>query len=186
LRSSSYRQISRMKVAIVLFTCLAVASAQQIFQQRRFQPPQQPSRVEVDDRSWGSEYHYSWRHDGNRKYTGEQAAQYCRGLGGGWQPISIESSEENDFVSIVILSEGLSYIWTGATLSGSGWNWPSGAQFNGIAWSHTGFLKRPQPDSADYRGENCLGILDNFYNDGVKWHDIGCHNLKPVICERRG
>jgi hypothetical protein len=28
-----------------------------------------------------------------------------------------------------------------------------------------------------------LGVLNNFYNDGVKLHDISCHHTKPVICE---
>nr|CAD7593789.1 unnamed protein product [Timema genevievae] len=31
--------------------------------------------------------------------------------------------------------------------------------------------------------ESCLSILNNFYNDGVKWHDVACHHLKPFVCE---
>lgn len=31
--------------------------------------------------------------------------------------------------------------------------------------------------------ESCLSILNNFYNDGLKWHDVACHHLKPFVCE---
>ena len=33
-----------------------------------------------------------------------------------------------------------------------------------------------------YLGE-CLAILNNVYNDGIKWHDVACHHRKPTICE---
>lgn len=56
----------------------------------------------VDDRNGRSEYHYSWRHDGGRDYTGQQAASYCRGLGGGWAAVSINSGNENTYVSRVV------------------------------------------------------------------------------------
>nr|CAG4638433.1 EOG090X05Q1 [Cyclestheria hislopi] len=32
-------------------------------------------------------------------------------------------------------------------------------------------------------GEPCLAILNNFYNDGIKWHDVACHHEKPFVCE---
>merc|ERR1712083_352958 len=47
-------------------------------------------------------------------------------------------------------------------------------------WSHTGGAGLPQPDNRA-AGENpphqetCLGILNNFYADGIKWHDVACH-----------
>lgn len=31
--------------------------------------------------------------------------------------------------------------------------------------------------------ESCLSILNNFYSDGIKWHDVACHHLKPFVCE---
>ncbi|CAL4115889.1 unnamed protein product, partial [Meganyctiphanes norvegica] len=161
---------------------------QPALQQQLFQAPQQSVGTAtglVDDTFGGSEYHYSWRHDGNRKYTWGQANRYCRGLSGGWQPISIESAGENDFVTKVVQGELLKYIWTGATQAGLVWSWPSGGAFNGIAWSHTGGASQPQPDNREQGGENCLAVLNNFYNDGVKWHDIACSHLKPVICERK-
>ena len=180
-----------MKLIIVLLTFVAAASSQSFNSFRsfrrpsRFQSQQTRTSVPIDDRFDGSEYHFSWRHDGNQKYTGQQAAAYCRRLGGGWQPISIETDAENSFVSRIIQSNRLNYIWTGATRSGSRWSWPSGRSFRGIAWSHTGGIGRPQPDNRDRRGENCLAILNNIFRDGIKWHDIGCHHTKQVICERR-
>jgi hypothetical protein len=28
-----------------------------------------------------------------------------------------------------------------------------------------------------------MAILNNFYDDGIKWHDIACHHRKSFICE---
>ena len=39
-----------------------------------------------------------------------------------------------------------------------------------------------QPDNRE-GDETCLAVLNNFYNDGVKFHDVSCHHRKPVICE---
>ena len=51
----------------------------------------------------------------------------------------------------------------------------------------SGHLKIPQPDNAeeDINGsrESCLGLLNNIYNDGIKWHDIACYHPKPFMCE---
>jgi len=60
-------------------------------------------------------------------------------------------------------------------------------------WSFTGhktqFAGRnvSQPDNAEYDINNsteaCMGILNNIYKDGIKWHDIACYHTKPFICE---
>ncbi|XP_068237477.1 uncharacterized protein [Palaemon carinicauda] len=134
----------------------------------------------------GSEYHFSWCADGNQKYEWQQAINYCSALGHGWQGISIEDLSENQFVTQTILNHNLEYIWTSGQKVGFNWIWASGRPFIGLDWSHTGFTGAPQPDNEEDNNENCLGILNNFYNDGVKWHDIGCHHLKPIICERVG
>ena len=39
-----------------------------------------------------------------------------------------------------------------------------------------------QPDNRD-GNEICIGVLNNFYADGIKWHDVACHHKKPTICE---
>jgi hypothetical protein len=28
-----------------------------------------------------------------------------------------------------------------------------------------------------------MAILNDFYDDGIKWHDVACHHRKPFICE---
>lgn len=44
-----------------------------------------------------------------------------------------------------------------------------------------------QPDDREYKQggahENCLALLNQFYNDGVNWHDVACHHQKPFVCE---
>jgi hypothetical protein len=49
-------------------------------------------------------------------------------------------------------------------------------------------IKKPQPDNREFiqqngAPENCLAVLNNFYNDGVHWHDVACHHRKPFVCE---
>ncbi len=41
---------------------------------------------------------------------------------------------------------------------------------------------RAQPDNRD-GNEICLAVLNNFYADGIKWHDVACHHKKPTFCE---
>ena len=28
-----------------------------------------------------------------------------------------------------------------------------------------------------------MAVLNNFYGDGIKWHDVACHHEKPIVCE---
>ena len=42
--------------------------------------------------------------------------------------------------------------------------------------------KKRQPDNRE-GGESCMAVLNNFYGDGVKWHDVGCNHEKPIVCE---
>ncbi|XP_069999352.1 C-type lectin BML-1 [Penaeus vannamei] len=161
-------------------------------QPNRFAPPVRPNAVPVRNgggrgavhgNHGGSQYHYSWRVDGGRKYTHGGATGYCRGLGGSWRPVSIEDGSESSFINGVIGGEGQAYIWTSGTKRGNGWVWGTGSPVSNINWSRTGFTRRPQPDNRD-GNENCLAILNNFYpNDGITWHDVGCQHTKPVICE---
>lgn len=58
-----------------------------------------------------------------------------------------------------------------------------------FSWSDTGLAGVPQPDNfslRDIRGnEGCLAITQNAYgsNEGFKWHDLGCVQLKHFVCE---
>ncbi len=33
------------------------------------------------------------------------------------------------------------------------------------------------------KDEACVAILNNFYKDGIKWHDVECRHTKPIICQ---
>ena len=60
-------------------------------------------------------------------------------------------------------------------------------------WSYTGHKTQfegknvSQPDNAEFdingSTEACMGLLNDIYDDGVKWHDIACYHTKPFICE---
>ena len=47
-----------------------------------------------------------------------------------------------------------------------------------------------QPDNAEYllnpsgvTVEACLSINNDWYNDGIAWHDSACYRKKPFLCE---
>ncbi|KAK8726973.1 hypothetical protein OTU49_009854, partial [Cherax quadricarinatus] len=132
-----------------------------------------------------SDYHFSWRHDGGRKYDWYTANYYCSNLGYGWKGVSIESYQEDKIISNIIYQDKVKYIWTGGYREGYDWVWPSGYPFYGLNWSLTGGEGYPQPDNREDGKEFCLAVLNNFYNDGITWHDVACHHEKPIICERR-
>ena len=48
-------------------------------------------------------------------------------------------------------------------------------------------IRRAQPDNREQReggeDEACIAVLNNFYADGIKWHDVNCDHKKPIICE---
>ena len=41
----------------------------------------------------------------------------------------------------------------------------------------------PREQRQGGKDEACIGILNNFYKDGIKWHDVECRHTKPVICQ---
>ncbi|XP_045618761.1 ATP-dependent RNA helicase A-like [Procambarus clarkii] len=140
--------------------------------------------VQPDDVRGRSQYYFSWRHDNGRKYTGGQAHGLCTSLGGGWQPVGISSHDELQYINSIVGSNRLEYIWTGGVRNGPGFRWINGEPFNVVGWSHTGGFGIPQPDNREDGQENCLAVLNNFYQDGIRWHDVGCHHPKAIICER--
>lgn len=52
-------------------------------------------------------------------------------------------------------------------------------------WSENGGIGQPQPDNRELQQggapENCLAILNNFYNDGVHWHDVGEYYFDLIL-----
>ncbi|XP_071536182.1 uncharacterized protein [Panulirus ornatus] len=131
-----------------------------------------------------SDYHFSWLADYNGKYSWQDAMNYCRNLGPEWYGVSVETQEENYLIIRIIDGYNLKYSWSGGYLSGYDWKWLSGGYFTPLNWGQTGAQGLPQPDNNEGE-EYCLAYLNRFYDyDGITWHDIACHHLKPVICER--
>lgn len=107
----------------------------------------------------------------------------------------------------------MKYIWTSGRLCDfkgcerpdlqplniNGWFWTAELQKlaptnqrNQNDWSESGGIGKPQPDNREAQQggatENCLAVLNKFYkdivpNDGVHWHDVACHHVKPWVCE---
>ena len=127
----------------------------------------------------GRRYLVSWKL-GCTKFTQSEAAAFCRRSG--MSALSLDSAaEERNFLKLMS-SAGQRYLWTGGKVRGGRITWPSGGRRQGVAWSHTGGDGRQQPDNR-VGNEVCLAILNNFYDDGVKFHDVSCHHKKAVICE---
>merc|ERR1711935_273611 len=77
------------------------------------------------------------------------------------------------------------WFWASSLQSMGETNVFNGRKFNG--WSSTGPLNKPQPDGilkADGFGEQaCTALLDNFFNDGLTWHDTKCNDRRHIVCE---
>lgn len=109
---------------------------------------------------------------------------------------------------LLIHHSQVKYIWTSGRLCDfkgcdrpdllpttvNGWFWT--AELQKLApttdrqqndWSENGGIGLPQPDNRELQqggaNENCLALLNQFYNDGVHWHDVACHHRKPWVCE---
>ena len=35
----------------------------------------------------------------------------------------------------------------------------------------------------EWHDEACMAVLNNHFNDGVKWHDVACHMRSKLVCE---
>lgn len=96
--------------------------------------------------------------------------------------ISLDSAaKEREFLGLVA-KDRQRYFWTGGKVNRGNIKWPSGKRYNDVNWSNTGGAKRPQPDNRE-GDEFCVAVLNNFYADGIRFHDVSCHHRKPIICE---
>ena len=98
-----------------------------------------------------------------------------------WSDLWNTSGLEDKLTTLPGLSAGLMVLHLppiGPTLEGK------------VAWFPVGnFLisnpyfrdRRPQPDNR-VGNEFCVAILNNFYGDGIKFHDVACHHTKPALC----
>lgn len=131
----------------------------------------------------GRDYLVSWR-VGCTSFTQGEGAAYCRN--NNMRPVSLDSpAKEAEFLGLV-RNERQKYFWTGGNVNhgrNPSVSWPSGRTTSSGRWSNTGGAGRPQPDNRE-GNESCLAVLNNFYNDGVKFHDVSCHHRKPIICEQ--
>jgi len=128
-------------------------------------------------------YLVSWR-GGCTSFTQQQGVSFCRSVG--MRPISLDTpAKEREFTALVA-SEGQRYFWTGGSVNHRRQtiSWPSGQTTSTNLWSKTGGNNVPQPDNRE-GNERCVAVLNNFYNDGVKFHDVACSHKKPIICELR-
>ncbi|CAL4162018.1 unnamed protein product, partial [Meganyctiphanes norvegica] len=127
--------------------------------------------------------------------------------------VGMETEAENNMIFEFMKTHNIRYIWTSGRkcdfqgcseradlqpININGWIWdntsikmaPTNSTPPGWSaqpWSSAGHVGGPQPDNAEYginrRSESCLGVLNNLYNDGIKWHDIACYHKKPFVCE---
>merc|ERR1712025_467427 len=129
----------------------------------------------------GKRYLLTWR-SGRNNFDWESGRTHCEGEG--MRLISLDSKDKTDHFFNLVSGDRAPYFWSGGKVSrdSRSLNW-----LNGVSepvsrgqhpWSFTG-RTGPQPDG----GEFCLAILNNFYRDGVKYHDVACHHRKPVVCE---
>jgi len=144
-------------------------------------------------------YWLSWKDPAtaNTKWDWFNARNYCRKRC--MDLVSFETDAEYEHFKPLIGET--KYIWTSGRLCNfdgcdrpeffpkdiNGWFWSANqARLRPTntdnKWSHTGGSGRKQPDSREGE-EACLAVLNNFYQDGIKWHDVACHHTKPIICE---
>lgn len=158
----------------------------------------------------GHYYFFSWQHKPTASHERDWldarniCRKHCQDL------VSIETEDEGRFIANEIQKGNVKYIWTSGRKCNfdgcdrpdlqpplvNGWFWSGSsariAPTNSTQgwrgdWSHTGGGSRAQPDNREF-GENgtdeaCIAILNNFYQDGIVWHDVACHHVKPWICE---
>ncbi|KAK4290883.1 hypothetical protein Pmani_036267 [Petrolisthes manimaculis] len=159
----------------------------------------------------GHYYFFSWTHGPTRQHERDWldarniCRKHCQDL------VSLETQDEANFVYESMRQNNVKYIWTSGRKCNfdgcdrpdlqpnivRGWFWSgstgrisptdekSGAWIGD--WSNTGGSGQPQPDNREQaetgNDEACIAVLNNFYNDGVKWHDVACNHVKPWVCE---
>ncbi|XP_076269974.1 L-selectin-like isoform X2 [Rhynchophorus ferrugineus] len=193
-------------VYFVLLFCLSFVSAY-MREERLLEIPDQnlcDQRVIHEKGPDGKGYYFSWR-DPTLTSTEKDwliARNYCRKRC--METISLETSVENDWIKEWLVKDNVKYIWTsgrkcdfpGCTRPDlqpaaiNGWFWTGSLEKLSPStnreqndWSETGEIGKPQPDNKEGSYENCLAILNQLNNDGVHWHDVACHHLKPWVCE---
>jgi len=156
-------------------------------------------------------YYFSWLDSDFQLSRGHwswfNARNYCRKRC--MDLVSLDTQQEYDWIK-GFMDANVPYFWTSGRLCDfdgcdrpdlfpkniNGWFWsatqvampPTNSTRSFHSWSHTGGLGVPQPDNREetqLHGETeaCLAVLNNYYGDGIKWHDVACTHEKPIICE---
>jgi hypothetical protein len=142
----------------------------------------------------GQGYVVTWK-IGCTSFEQHEAKEYCNSMG--MEPVSLDTPAKQNEFNRLIAQDAQRFFWTGGIVDHAnqvvGWSNPASNTIrfsDSLHWSHTGGAGLPQPDNRA-AGENpphpetCLAILNNFYADGIKWHDVACHHKKPTVCEPR-
>jgi len=142
----------------------------------------------------GQGFVVTWKF-GCRDFEQHEAREYCQSMG--MEPVSLDTPEKQNEFNRLIAQDAQRFFWTGGIVDHQnqlvGWSNPNSRTIrfsDSPHWSNTGGAGLPQPDNRA-AGENppsqetCLAILNNFYADGIKWHDVACHHKKPTVCEQR-
>jgi len=156
-------------------------------------------------------YYFSWLDSDFQLSRGSwswfNARNYCRKRC--MDLVSFETPQEWDWVR-GFMDANVAYFWTSGRLCDfegcdrpdlfpkniNGWFWSANqvampatnSTHRFHSWSHTGGLGVPQPDNREETQlhgdtEACMAVLNNYYGDGIKWHDVACTHEKPIICE---
>merc|ERR1711915_655174 len=191
----------------VLVACLALQVAAQQRQLIKPDPPSCILR-ETHSSAFkdGKYYFFSWIHEPTKAHERDWldarniCRKHCQDL------VSLETKSESDFTAQAMRNASVKYIWTSGRKCNfdgcdrpdlkphivNGWFWsgsnnripPTNQQGGGWRgdWSHTGGSQRAQPDNREFtengNDEACIAVLNNFYNDGIVWHDVACHHVK--------
>lgn len=147
----------------------------------------------------------------NARWNWFTGRNYCRKMC--MDMVSFETKAEETFVHNLMKSSGIKDVHSSGRLCDgevegcdqprfqplhiNGWFWASSLKmmpptnqqsqrfYNN--WSTTGPNGRSQPDgtlkSNGWGKEACMALLDNKYNDGLKWHDEPCNNRRVMVCE---
>ncbi|KAK7864419.1 hypothetical protein R5R35_000460 [Gryllus longicercus] len=202
-------KISLCLVTLLALVAMAVAQFHQ--QAGRILEPPVPTlcaQRKIHETFGGKGYFFSWK---DPSVAGQEedwlgGRNWCRKRC--MDLVSVETHAENEFVKSRIVEGRQRYIWTSGRLCDfkgceradlqprnvNGWFWtaeltklPPTTDRRQTDWSPSGGFNKPQPDNREFlqggASENCLAILNNFYNDGVHWHDVACHHRKPWVCE---
>ncbi|XP_063601231.1 uncharacterized protein LOC134777325 isoform X2 [Penaeus indicus] len=197
------------RVSLVLAALVAVAVAQR--QLIRPDPVACKNRIKhAATFREGHYYFFSWTHGPTRQHERDWldarniCRKHCQDL------VSLESEAEAQFVYQAMSTANVKYIWTSGRKCNfdgcdrpdlkptlvNGWFWSGSSAripatngtFGWVGdWSNNGGSGQRQPDNREFSetgtDEACIAILNNFYNDGIKWHDVACHHVKPWVCE---